>query len=120
MIRATSDLYIMPGTLSGPSHRLECNVDYAADSWYSWSANSRWIVFASKREGGVYAYLYLTHISEDGHASPAIPLPIEEKPSISFNIPEFIHNRPAIPENELFDALRVEQEPVTVQLRKSH
>ena len=120
LIRATSDLYLMPGSLDGPSHRLECNVDYAADSWYSWSSNSRWIVFASKREGGVYASLYLTHIGDDGHSSPAIPLPIEEKPFISFNIPEFIKNRPDIHEKELFDALRVEQEPVTVQLRKTN
>ncbi len=118
LIRASSDIYLKAGDLSGPAHRLEFNVDYAADSWHSWSSNSHWLVFASKREGGVYAYLYLTHIDDEGHASPAIPLPLEEKPFASYNIPEFIAHVPTIQEEELFDAIRVEPEPRTVQLRE--
>ncbi|MCK4591551.1 MAG: PD40 domain-containing protein, partial [Candidatus Latescibacteria bacterium] len=60
LIRSSSDIYLLPGDLEGPAHCLECNVDYAADSWHSWSSNGRWLVFASKRDDGIYARLYLT------------------------------------------------------------
>jgi hypothetical protein len=118
LIRSSSDIYLKAGDLKGPAHGLECNAPYAADSWHSWSSNSRWLVWASKREGGVYAYLYLTHIDEDGHASPAVPLPIKERPHASFNLPEFVCHDPRIRETDLFEAIRVENKPRVVQERK--
>jgi len=118
LIRSSSDIYLKSGDLKGPPHRLACNVAHAADSWHSWSSNSRWIVFASKREGGVYAYLYLTHIDETGRASPAIRVPMRKKPHASFNIPEFVAHDPGIGEAQLFDAIRVEREPRVVKERK--
>lgn len=118
LIRSSSDLYLKAGDLKGPAHRLECNAPYAADSWHSWSSNSRWLVWASKREGGIYAYLYMTHIDEAGHASPAIRVPMTKKPHASFNVPEFVAEDPGIREAGLFDAIRVEQEPRIVRERK--
>ncbi len=118
LIRSSSDIYLKAGDLKGPAHRLECNVPYAADSWHSWSSNSRWLVWASKREGGIYAYLYLTHIDEEGHDSPAIRLPMKKKPHASFNIPEFVAHDPGIQEADLFEAIRVEREPRIVRKRK--
>jgi Tol biopolymer transport system component len=118
LIRSSSDIYLKAGDLQGPAHRLACNTPYAADSWHSWSSNSRWLVFSSKREGGIYAYLYLTHIDETGHASPAVRLPMREKPHASFNIPEFVANDPGIREADLFEAIRVEREPRVVQERR--
>lgn len=119
LIRSSSDIYLKAGNLKGPAHRLACNVPHAADSWYSWSSNSRWIVWASKREGGIYAYLYLTHIDEAGRASPAIRLPVKRRPDASFNIPEFVAHDPGIRETDLYEAIRVEQEPRIVRERKS-
>jgi hypothetical protein len=119
LIRASSDLCIMAGDLTGPSHPLSCNVDYAADSWHSWSSNSKWIVFASKREGGVYAYLYLTHIDDEGKASPAIPMPLVDQPLASYNIPEFVAELPDIAEKDLFDAIRVEPTPLEIRRRET-
>jgi Tol biopolymer transport system component len=119
LIRSSSDIYLKHGNLQGPAHRLECNVAYAADSWHSWSSNSRWLVWASKRDGGVYAYLYLTHIDQDGHASPAIRLPMKERPDASFNIPEFVARDPGIREADLFDAIRVEQQPRIVKEKET-
>lgn len=118
LIRSSSDLYLKAGDLKGPAHRLECNAPYAADSWHSWTSNSRWLVWASKRDGGIYAYLYLTHIDEAGHASPAIRVPMKKKPHASFNVPEFVAQDPGIREAGLFDAIRVEQEPRIVRERK--
>ncbi len=118
LIRSSSDIYVKPGDLKGPAHRLECNAAYAADSWHSWSSNARWLVFASKREGGIYAYLYLTHIDDGGRASPAIRLPMKRKPDASFNIPEFVARNPGIREADLFEAIRVEKTPRVVKKRK--
>lgn len=118
LIRSSSDLYLMPGDLKGPSRKLACNVDVAADSWHSWSSNSRWIVFASKRDSGIYAYLYLTHIDENGNASPAVPLPLIERPFASYNIPEFVAQAPQVNEEDLFDPMRAETKPILANLRK--
>ncbi len=115
LIRSSSDMYLKKGNLLGPSHYLESNAEHAADSWHSWSSNSRWLVFASKRGSGVYAYLYMTHIDENGHASPAVPLPVLERPMASFNIPEFVANLPDIREDKLYDAIRVEPKPRVVR-----
>jgi Tol biopolymer transport system component len=119
LIKSSSDLYLLPGDLQGQAHRLECNADYAADSWHSWSSNSRWLIFATKRDDGIYARLYLTQIDEEGDASPAVRLPVKDLPLESFNIPEFVAQVPQIEERKLFEAIRVEAPAMTVRERKS-
>lgn len=114
LIKSSSDLYLMPGDLKGSPRRLECNVPYAADSWHSWSSNGRWLVFASKRDDGIYARLVLTCIDDEGRASPAVRLPLKDVPLESFNIPEFVSQDPPIPERELYEAIRVERTAVEV------
>ncbi|MEW6238551.1 MAG: hypothetical protein AB1656_24460 [Candidatus Omnitrophota bacterium] len=115
LIRSSSDIYILDGELNGPPRRLEFNTENSADSWHSWSSNSRWLVFVSKRRDGAFASLYLSRIGDEGRASPAIPLPIENEPLASYNIPEFIANAPAAQENELYGAIRVEQPPRVIR-----
>ena len=114
LIKSSSDIWLMSGSLEGPARPLGCNVPYAADSWHSWSSNSRWLVFASKRDDGLYARLYLTHVDDTGHASPAVRLPVNDRPSASFNIPEFMAEWPQVQERELFDAIRVERDALNV------
>ena len=107
LIKSSSDIYLMPADLSAPPRRLECNAEFAADSWHSWSSNSRWLVFASKRDDGIYARLYFTCIDDQGRASPAVRLPLQEEPLASFNIPEFVAAVPEVEEQELYEAFRV-------------
>lgn len=108
LIKASSDIYLMPADLRGTPHRLEANAVGVADSWHSWSSNSRWLVFASKREDGIFARLYMTEIDDQGHSSPAVRLPLREEPFASFNIPEFVAQWPQVDESELFEVVRVE------------
>jgi len=115
LVESSSDLYLLGGNLQGPAHRLECNAAYAADSWHSWSSNSRWLVFASKRDDGIYARLYLTQIDDEGHASPAVRIPLEEMPLESFNLPEFLAQRPQIEEQQIFEVVRAEAPTITLQ-----
>lgn len=116
LIESSSDIYLLPGDLEGPSHRLECNADYAADSWHSWSSNSRWLVFASKRDDGIYARLYLTHMDKEGHASPAVRLPVKGLILKSFNIPEFLADVFQLEERRLFGGFRAEAPVETARI----
>jgi hypothetical protein len=75
-------------------HRLEINSDQS-ESWHSWSSNSRWIVFSSKRRDGVFTRLYLSYIDEEGEVYKPILLP-QKEPAFydsclqAYNTPEFI------------------------------
>ncbi len=64
-----------------------------SDTYHSWSSNSRWLVFASKRGDGQYGKPFFCHIGEDGSVSKPFVLPQKdpsfyEKTLKSFNIPD--------------------------------
>ncbi|KPK99852.1 MAG: hypothetical protein AMK75_06265 [Planctomycetes bacterium SM23_65] len=113
-IKSSSEVCLMSASLEGPARVLESNAPHAADSWYSWSSNSRWIVFTSKRDDGAFARLYFTHIDDGGHASEPVRLPIANEVRMSFNVPEFVAEVPTIDERALFDGLRVERQTTPV------
>jgi Tol biopolymer transport system component len=68
------------------------------ESYHSWSSNSKWVVFSSRRVNGLYTMPYLVHIDDLGNGSKPFLLP-QKDPDFydatfySFNVPEFI-NRP--------------------------
>jgi tetratricopeptide (TPR) repeat protein len=91
-VREDSDLYIIPPE-GGTARRLGCNGP-GADSWHSWSPNSRWLVFASKSYGS-QTDLVLTHIDEKGRDSPPIVLTqMRDEDGLSANLPEFFNIKP--------------------------
>jgi len=71
-----------------------------ADSYHSWSSNSRWIVFSSRRDDGDYTRTYIAYIDAQGQGHRAFLLP-QRDPEYnllllrSFNVPEL--TRSAIP-----------------------
>lgn len=65
-----------------------------ADSWHSWSSNSRWVVVSSRRIDGLYSNLYIAYVDSDGIARKPFLLPqkdpgFHERFLYSFNVPEF-------------------------------
>lgn len=64
-----------------------------SDTYHSWSSNSRWFVFASKRDDGLYGKPYFCYVDRQGKAHKPFVLP-QEHPSFydnflkSFNTPE--------------------------------
>jgi len=118
-ITSSSDIYLMPSDRQEPPRRLECNAPYAGDSWHSWSSNSRWLAFASKRDDGVHARVYLTHIDADGRASPPVRLPVDRPPLLSFNLPQFLRSRPPVGKRDLFEVVRVERDGVKVTVTQA-
>lgn len=64
-----------------------------SDTYHSWSSNSRWFVFASKRDDGLYGKPYFCYIDKQGKAHKPFCLP-QKYPSFydhclkSFNVPD--------------------------------
>jgi hypothetical protein len=89
----TSDLYLLD-LRAGAYRKMPINSEYA-EAWHSWSSNSRWIAFSSKREGGVFTRTFLSHVDADGQASKPFLLP-QRSPSFYdscycvYNMPELV------------------------------
>jgi hypothetical protein len=71
---------------------------WGADSYHSWSSDSRWFVFTSRRDNGLYSQLYFGYIDSLGRAHKPFVLP-QRDPALydytlhSFNIPELSRGR---------------------------
>ena len=89
-----ADLYILDLEDLTTRELTEVNSPYA-DSYHSWSSNSRWIVFGSRRMDGLYTHPYIAAIDENGQAGKPFLLP-QRNPKIyleslySYNVTEFI------------------------------
>jgi len=69
----SSDLYMM-NLETGQYKKLDINSEYS-ESWHSWSSNSRWIAFSSKRQGGLFTKIYLSYVDENGKAYKPFVMP---------------------------------------------
>jgi len=89
-----ADLYIYD-LQSGEQRCLKELNSHDVESYHSWSSNSKWVVFSSRRDDGLYTKLYLAHIDDHGTFSKPFLLP-QSDPYFyqgfmkSYNIPEFI------------------------------
>jgi len=68
------------------------------ESYHSWSSDSNWFVFSSKRVDGLYTRPYIAWIDDNGEASKPFLLP-QRNPDYydfslrSFNVPELVTGR---------------------------
>ena len=69
-----ADLWLMD-LKTGESRELKELNTPQSESYHNWSENSRWFVFSSKREDGMYTKLYLATIDEQGRVSKPFLLP---------------------------------------------
>ncbi len=92
LLQPDSELYIIPAE-GGKAQRLHANTS-RMNSWHSFSPNGRWLVFSSKANSA-YTQLYLTHIDEEGHSTPAVLLSQFTAADRAANIPEFVNTKPA-------------------------
>ncbi len=63
------------------------------ESYHSWSSNSQWVVFSSRRDNGLYTLPYIGFIGADGQPGKPFLLPQEDPDTYdyllySYNIPE--------------------------------
>jgi tetratricopeptide (TPR) repeat protein len=86
LLQSDSKLFIVPSG-GGIPRLMNCNTTNM-NSWHSWSPNSKWLVFSSKKKG-VYTQLYLTHIDDKGIDTPPVLLENLAIENRAANIPEF-------------------------------
>nr|HOO43040.1 hypothetical protein [Bacteroidales bacterium] len=78
---------------TGEINKLQVVNSNYSDTYHSWSSNSRWFVFASKRDDGIYGKPYFCYIDREGNAHKPFVLP-QKNPLMydntlkSYNIPE--------------------------------
>lgn len=89
-----ADLYLadLSTGISRPLDEVNSN---DVESYHSWSSNSRWIVFSSRRIDGLYTRPYIAYVDKDGKAGKPFLLPQKDtgfyhRSMKSYNIPEFI------------------------------
>lgn len=92
-----ADLYLLDLTTNEITSLDALNSD-EAESYHSWSSNSRWVVFSSRRMDGLYTRPYIAHMDENGKASKPFLLPQDKVDHYmglmqSFNIPEFVKDK---------------------------
>lgn len=100
-----ADLYML-NLHTGSCYALqEANSD-DVESYHSWSSNSHWIVFSSRRLDGLYTRPYLAYIDKKGQAAKPFLLP-QTDPDFyhtfmkSYNIPEFITSKVKVSSREI-------------------
>ncbi len=92
-----ADLYML-NLETGEYCPLEAANSEDTESYHSWSSNSRWVVFSSRRVNGLYTMPYIVYINEHGEAEKPFLLP-QKSPDYyknsfySFNIPEFVNGK---------------------------
>jgi hypothetical protein len=107
--RQSSDLYMMD-LGSRKIRRLDFNSEYS-ESWHGWSSNGRWILFSSKRGGGIFTRLYFSYVDSSGCAHKPFILP-QEDPLFyqSFikccNVPEFAVAQVKFDQRDFLRAIR--------------
>jgi hypothetical protein len=89
----TSDLYIMD-LGSGEYRKLAVNSEFS-ESWHSWSSNSRWIAFSSKRLGGLFTRTFFSYVDTDGRVYKPFILPQKDPEYYdsllqTYSVPELI------------------------------
>lgn len=104
-----SDLYMMD-LVSGETRPLRNANSDDTESYHSWSSNSRWIVFSSRRDDGSYTRPYIAYISPDGNDSKAFVVP-QESPAYyrelmkSYNVPEFFNGYSGVNRSDIVSEL---------------
>jgi len=71
--QASSDLYLMD-LATRQYRKLSVNSEFS-ESWHSWSSNSRWLAFSSKRQGGLFTRTYLSYVDSEGTTHKPFVLP---------------------------------------------
>ena len=109
VFRPSSDLYMMD-LRSGGYRRLEINSEYS-ESWHSWSSNSRWIAFSSKRLDGLFTRPFFSYVEADGRVRKPFILP-QKDPEFyhsflrTFSVPELITGPVRVSQKALVGAIR--------------
>lgn len=103
-----ADLYLLD--LHTGEHRpLSALNSDDVESYHSWSSNSRWMVFSSRRSDGLHTRPYLVHLDEQGRPSKPFLLPqacpdFYDDFRFSYNIPELVDGKVELDRRQVLEA----------------
>ena len=89
-----ADLWLL-NLETGETRALDEVNSEQAESLHSWSSNSRWFLFTSRRDDGLYSRIYLSMMGKDGRATKPFMLPQRNPKEFyrqllySYNTPDF-------------------------------
>ncbi|HTL55707.1 MAG TPA: hypothetical protein VL361_08505 [Candidatus Limnocylindrales bacterium] len=112
---STSDIYgidLVAGQAAGKytARKLELNSS-ECESWLSWSSNSRWVVFSSKRVSPLFNRPHISYVFPNGECSKAFIVP-QKDPEFydsllkTYTIPTLAKGPITVPEWKLVDAIK--------------
>lgn len=90
----------------------EANSPHEGESYHSWSHDSRWLVFSSRRGDGLYTRPYFTYIDKEGIARKPFLLPQKNPVKYykdllwTYNLPEFIREKVQLDTHALMKTMR--------------
>lgn len=102
-----ADLWLMD-LQTGESRELKELNSKQSESFHNWSENSRWFVFCSKREDGMYTKLYLACIDDQGKVSKPFLLPQQNPRKFysemmdAYNVPDFTKTKVKLDAHETY------------------
>jgi len=102
-----ADLWLMDLKTGDTRALTEVN-SQQSESYHNWSENSRWFVFSSKREDGMYTKLYLATIDGRGRVSKPFLLPQRHPRKYyrelmdAYNCPDFTKTRVELDAHEAY------------------
>lgn len=114
-----SDLWSieLPSGEAAPMTELNSN---DGESWHSWSGNSRWLAFGSRRDDGLFTKVYISYVDADGRASKPFlmpqknPLRFYHNSLNSYNLPEFMTGPVRVGQKSIAKTLRQTSPEATV------
>ncbi|HVO72748.1 MAG TPA: hypothetical protein VMT35_01885 [Ignavibacteriaceae bacterium] len=100
----SSDIYMLD-LKTGKYYKPGVNSD-KTDSFHSWSSNSHWFVFSSKRIDSYFTRFFFSYVDKDGKAYKPFLLPQEDPEFYStflyaYNVPELIKGPVTVSPQEL-------------------
>ena len=93
------------------------------ESFHNWSGNSRWFVFSSRREDGLYTRLYIASVDGNGQVGKPFLLPQKDpatyysRSDYSYNAPDFV-NKPIKIDPKVFERQVTSDQRTRVEVRK--
>ncbi len=120
--RSESDLYMMD--MSDGSIRAIDEINSPdSDGFHNWSANSRWMLFASRRMDGLYACIYFAMVDGEGRFTKPLLLPQKdpkttyEESLYSYNAPDFTSKKVEIDYRSVYSEL-MSGERINISIKK--
>ena len=93
-----ADLWLMD-LATGQTRPIDEVNSPLSESFHNWSSDSRWFLFSSRRDDGLYVQVYIASIDEDGRCTKPFVLPQRNPRKFyhdimqSYNAPDFTKGR---------------------------